>query len=68
MQEVLENETECYKFLKQYAIGILGKDKPSSVNRSIRKKLKKTSVYEERREINRSIRRLRREEQKAQEK
>ncbi len=66
MQEVLENETECYMFLKQHAIEILGKVyHPLSIE-VLEKTLEKTSVYEERREINRSIRRLRREEQKAQ--
>lgn len=64
MQEVLESETDCYMFLKQYAIEILGKIyHPRSIE-VLEKTLEETSVYEERREINRSIRRLRREEQK----
>jgi len=68
MQDVLESETDCYMFLKQHAIEILGKiNHPRSIE-VLEKTLKKTSVYEERREINRSIRRLRREEQKAHEK
>ncbi|MHA1800414.1 MAG: hypothetical protein ACTSWJ_01600 [Candidatus Heimdallarchaeaceae archaeon] len=66
MQEVLESETDNYMFLKQNAIGILGKIyHPWSIE-VLEKTLEKTSVYEERREINRAIRRLRREGQKVQ--
>ncbi len=67
MQKVLENEVEHYLFLRQIAIEILGRAyHPRSIE-VLEKTLEKTSVNEERREIFRSISRLRREEQKAQE-
>jgi len=66
MIEILENEVELYMFLRQYAIEILGEVyHPRSIE-VLEKTMEKTSVYEERREIYRSINKLRREEQRTQ--
>jgi len=64
MQKILENEVEYYMFLRQYAIEILGKVYHPRSKEVLEKTLEKTAVREERREICRSINKLRREEQR----